>query len=522
MVWENKSCPSCRKAIKSFRILKFLSKTCERCGNGPSNLVTRCHHFIHTKNCCTDKKIPYRKCPICNTRISSNQRTEILNIQHVWSNDELEIDMPLDFLHLTIMICENEHLLEKISLDYMIKRLKENFIIIDHKVKKRKFSLIHLACKENNVVAIKKLTLLGSNLNANTHYFFSPVNYAVTSKNLDLLNFLVEHGADIEKFADELFYYALADLNEDGPIFERLMELGKNPKNYRIRNHTLLMRAVRTKYYNSVVKLVDVYGFNVNEVNSFGDTPFLHTGETEDLRIIDFLKERGADTRYMTKLNQNAFQLAFMTNARNGQSSTLKNEIIRKLFDIIKPDPNFKDKYGKTYLTYAASNGNLDVFNFLIEKGADISCRNQDGSYTIYYAILNGHDHIVNRILDLGFPLKDLTRNSIMPPLHFMATFRYYSSTVRPAIQKMFELGADRSTQDLQGRTALHIAAEHRNILCLDVLISDYGLDINDKGGFSRRPIDVVDDVSVISWLLDHGSKPRREWFQCCLLCCMN
>ena len=35
---------------------------------------------------------------------------------------------------------------------------------------------------------------------------------------------------------------------------------------------------------------------------------FLCTGETEDLRIIDFLIERGANTRHMNILNQNAFQ----------------------------------------------------------------------------------------------------------------------------------------------------------------------------------------------------------------------
>ena len=47
---NNKFCPYCRKAIKHFKKkLKLLSKTCERCGNGPSNFVTRCHHFIHTK-----------------------------------------------------------------------------------------------------------------------------------------------------------------------------------------------------------------------------------------------------------------------------------------------------------------------------------------------------------------------------------------------------------------------------------------------------------------------------------------
>ena len=455
-------------------------------------------------------------------RISSNQRTEILNSQHVWSNDELEVDMPLAFLELAIMICENEKLMEKMSLDFIIKRLVETGFSIDERVKSTRFRLINCSCKGNNVAAIKGLTLLGSNLNIDVDYWYSPVNYAVRSNNLDLLNFLVEHGADTKKFPDELLYNALADLNDDGQMFERLVELGKDPKRYNFGNDNLLMRAVRTKYYNAVVKLVDVYGFNVNEANFNGYTPFLYTEQTKDLRIIDFLKNRGADIRHMNGLYQNAFQLACIYNAHSGQSPTIKNEIIKKLFDIIKPDPNFKDNCGKSSLTYAASNGNLVVFNFLIEKGADIRLRNRDGSYPINYAILNGHDNIVNRITELGFPLKNLTKNLIMPPLHFMAMNCYDSSNMRQVIQKVLELGADCSSRDLQGRTALHIAAAHRNFRFMDILVNEYGFDINDKDYYLRRPIDITYDESVITWLLNNGSMPRRKWYEIYLLCCTN
>ena len=265
---RNKFCPYCRKAIIPIKkILKSLSKTCERCGNGPSNFVTRCHHFIHTKNC-TSKKIPYRKCPVCYKRISSNQRTEILNSQHVWSNKELEVDMPLSFLELAKILCENEQLMSNMSLNYIIKRLLDTGFYIDQRVKSG-FRLINCACKGNNVAAIKELTLLGSNLNTDIYYSFSPVNYAVGSNNLDLLNFLVENGADIKTFPDKLLYKALADLNEDGRMFERLVELGQDPKKYEYEGMNLLMTAVQIGYYNAVVKLIDVYGFDVNEVNMF-------------------------------------------------------------------------------------------------------------------------------------------------------------------------------------------------------------------------------------------------------------
>lgn len=165
---RNKFCPYCRKRIIFPKWRKPLSKICELCGNGPSNFITRCHHFIHTKKC-TNDKIPYRKCPICNFRISSNQRAEILNTNHVWTDEEVEADMPLPYLDLAIMICGNEHLMEKISFGFIMKKLFESGFIFNLLLKRCNLRLIDYACKGNNIAAIKELTRLGTDLNANVN-----------------------------------------------------------------------------------------------------------------------------------------------------------------------------------------------------------------------------------------------------------------------------------------------------------------------------------------------------------------
>ena len=218
----------------------------------------------------------------------------------------------------------------------------------------------------------------------------------------------------------------------------------------------------------------------------------------------------------MTYFNHNAFQLAC---CEYSPWSSDQIELTKKLFDIIEPDLNAEDKYGETALDYAASRGNLEIFNFLVEKGSDIRRRNRDGSYPINYAILNGRDNIVERIFELGAPLTDLTQNSIMPPLHFLANNCPYQSTLRRALQKLSELGVDFSSRDLQGRTALHVAAAKRNLEFMEILVNECGLDINDKDYDLRRPIDLAYDEAVVTWLLKHGSKPRQSntKFTCCL-----
>lgn len=224
------------------------------------------------------------------------------------------------------------------------------------------------------------------------------------SNNYELFEFFVENGAEVKYFPLGLLFTGLASLNEDGRIFEKLIECGYDVKTYTWAGRNLLMKAVQTEYYNAVVKLVDKYGINVNESDAKGNNTFLYASNAKDSRIIDFLVERGAVVTCKSHEGRNAFQLACGL-SNEDFNRVVENGVMEKLFYAIQPDLNGFGSYGLTLLTLAASRGNMKFFNLLIENGADIRQPSSDGSLPINYAIKHEHYNIAERLFELGFQI---------------------------------------------------------------------------------------------------------------------
>ena len=61
---------------------------------------------------------------------------------------------------------------------------------------------------------------------------------------------------------------------------------------------------------------------------------------------------------------------------------------VKLLVTEFRADVNFKDNHA-TPLHYACSNGNLDIIKFLIERGADVSAKDGDGTYFSHFLPLH-------------------------------------------------------------------------------------------------------------------------------------
>ena len=281
------------------------------------------------------------------------------------------------------------------------------------------------------------------------------------------------------------------------------------------------MRAVETEYYNAVVKLDNVYGFDVNETDTqHGYTPFFCAYRAKDPRILDFLVEKGADYNIKTG-GYDLFSIACDWLYESDFNLAVENGVMAKLFSIIRPDPNGWDASGKTPLAHAASHGNLDFFNFLIENGADIRHPTRDGSLPINYAIQRKHYNIVERLFDLGYKINEFPANAKIPPIHFLAKFSFFPAYFRLQMRELLKLGADFNIRDHDGRTALHIAAMNGNLAFINEIVSVYKADINAVDNNYKRPIDLTEDKRTITTLLKHGSKPKRKWYDI-FSCFMN
>ena len=65
-------------------------------------------------------------------------------------------------------------------------------------------------------------------------------------------------------------------------------------------------------------------------------------------------------------------------------------------------DINSKDTYGNTALHYAAMNGKMNIVEILVDRGIDINSKNNIGWTALHLAAMNGYTNIVEMLLDLS------------------------------------------------------------------------------------------------------------------------
>ena len=85
--------------------------------------------------------------------------------------------------------------------------------------------------------------------------------------------------------------------------------------------------------------------------------------------------------------------------AKGGDAETIK-EGLQAGFD-----PNYKDRQGNSLLIHAAANSNADVVTVLLKGGADPMMQNKSGDDALNYGAIKGNLSIVKQMLAAGVPV---------------------------------------------------------------------------------------------------------------------
>lgn len=68
-------------------------------------------------------------------------------------------------------------------------------------------------------------------------------------------------------------------------------------------------------------------------------------------------------------------------------------------------DPNYKDRQGNSLLIHAAANSNADIVAVLLKGGADPAMQNKSGDDALNYGAIKGNLSIVKQMLKAGLPV---------------------------------------------------------------------------------------------------------------------
>jgi ankyrin repeat protein len=213
----------------------------------------------------------------------------------------------------------------------------------------------------------------------------APLMMAITNNHLDVARFLLDSGAD-PRAADS---YGRTPLWTAVEI--RNLETGRSGVQGVDREAALeLIRAlldrgvdanVRTKEVPPVRRFIMPLG-DLSWVDFTGQTPFLRAALAGDITVMRMLLERGADANIPTQSNTTALMAAAGVNWMGGQTFTEPKEALMEAVKLCLEkgaDVNAKNSMGITAVMGAANRGSDDILQLLVEKGARLDVKDNEG-----------------------------------------------------------------------------------------------------------------------------------------------
>lgn len=145
-----------------------------------------------------------------------------------------------------------------------------------------------------------------------------------------------------------------------------------------------------------------------------------------------------------------------------------------RLFLVAGMSPDTISDRSLSPLPKAALFGRADIVRLLLEHGADVNAKGDDGSTALTIAIQNdGHIEIVNALLDRGADPNARLRDG--------RTALILAAHDPPIVRALLEKGADPSlSEEIRGETALKRAVNADEIDSVKALLT-YGADVNTK-----------------------------------------
>ena len=178
---------------------------------------------------------------------------------------------------------------------------------------------------------------------------------------------------------------------------------------------------------------------------------------------------------------------------------------IKRLKQIVDKNENLifsKDRSEKTLLHYSAMYGQKEIAEYLINKGAEIDCRDLGKMTPLHWAALRGHQKTIKVLVSYKADIDALDMDG-QTPLS-LAVYMNNQETVKTLI----DCGSDLNTKMKSGETILHHAAEVGNIEVIEILVKNE-TNINAEKEYNVTPLHIVavfGHIETVKLLIERGA----------------
>jgi len=267
---------------------------------------------------------------------------------------------------------------------------------------------------------------------------------------------------------------------------------------------TALHHAAFTNQIESI-KVLKELGADIESKDPFGRTAIFYAAKLGHIDAIIALKDIGANIRATDTYGNNAIDIAAKDDNPEIIVAIYKAELdvaiapnratalhivaqygkINSISALIQAgaDVNAKDNEGKTAFHYATEKGQIDVIKLLKELGADVNAKDNEGKTALHYAAEKGQIDLIKLLKELG---ADINAKDKWPGKTALALAAEKGQI--DLIKLLKELGADVNAKDNEGKTALHYAAANGQIDAIK-LLKELGAELNILDRYKKSAI---------------------------------
>uniref|UniRef100_A0A8C5HPH9 Serine/threonine-protein phosphatase 6 regulatory ankyrin repeat subunit C-like n=1 Tax=Gouania willdenowi TaxID=441366 RepID=A0A8C5HPH9_GOUWI len=371
---------------------------------------------------------------------------------------------------------------------------------------------LHHAAYSGHEEMVYALLRKGAGVGAKDKQERQPIHLAAHLGHVGVVKLLLSYGGDV-MCTDKRGYTPLhaAAANAQSDMVMYLLSLGVETDEANIFGNTALHMTCHTGQDSVANELVNC-GANINQRNYHGNTPLhLAAASSSGVLCLEMLVSNGADVNIrQNKDGRSALHMAAMYGrftgsqiliqnggevdcvdkkgntplhvaARYGQellvSALLTNEADRFscVFGVVLStgfDINMLDDHGRTCLHAAASGGNVECLNLLLNFGAEIDIKDNLGRSALHYATASGNSQCTVSLVRAGAEVNELDLTNCSP-LHYAAASHTFCGSHRNkhvtgldekfCLDFLLENGANPTLKNSKGYSAVHYAAAYGN-----------------------------------------------------------
>jgi ankyrin repeat protein len=339
-----------------------------------------------------------------------------------------------------------------------------------------------------NHESIFKLLIQYSNINDLDFYGYSLLHYAIIKEDLQTINYLINREANVNykentlKYGHSALDIAIAIGNKD--IFFAILS-SKNIL-FNIRNNrgdlplsTIIMsNNFTTEDKKEMIKSIIEKG---SYINNFVDVniPLKNAIQKNYLPLVELLVDNGANTNYIYEKDEGRTPLVYAVEAK---SLPMVKYLVGKGADVNYVLPKEHDYIKETVLLRSIEIGELNVFEYLLEKNAAISFDNEYENYYLIQTIdKSGKTDIFEYLVK--HDLNCFSSNIIKSIISLNQL-----DLLKILLSQSFNHNINR--KDKNGDTPLAFAIQYSNEYLMDYLIH-WGADVHSKNNKGESIFDI-------------------------------